>query len=130
MTYDEMHPTIRAVIGTWEGYRKAGFKADDIYCEVAANPECPPGHLMVFTTLKAQGKEFRIGVGIWAEADIENLAVQWKSACAAVAGGQVPQADCDRIWQESLPHKDAIGFILALQDKGFAIPSAARRRMS
>jgi hypothetical protein len=123
MTYDEIHPTLRGAVGVFEGLRKAGFESDDIFVEVAGSPGLPAGELMVFVTLKTQGKEFLVGVGKWLAAKTDELQQQWRALCAAMNGRDVPQADMDRIWQESIVYGDMVGFTLAIMNKGIEIPN-------
>lgn len=123
MTYDEIHPTLRGAIGVFEGLRKVGFESDDIFVEVSGSPGLPAGELMVFVTLKTQGKEFLVGVGRWREEKTDDLQQQWRALCAAMNGRDVPRADMDRIWQESLVFSDMVGFTLAIVNKGIEIPN-------
>jgi hypothetical protein len=122
MTYDEIHPTLRAAMGTFEGFRKVNFSAEDIFVELAGNHECGPNELMVFVLLRTQGKEFRVGVGRWPAGQEDRLQAEWSALCAAMNSRQVSQADMDRMWQESLPYKDRVGFVTAILDKGIAVP--------
>jgi len=120
MNYDSIHPILRAVLGAHEGFRKVGFPADDIYVELGANPEVRDDELMVFVTLKSAGKEFRVQVGPWPRDNVDALHTQWTALCAALH--DIPQADADRIWHESLPFRNAVGFTLAIMNKGIPIP--------
>lgn len=123
MTYDEIHPTLRGAVGVFEGLRKAGFESDDIFVQVAGSPGLPAGELMVFVALKTQGKEFLVSVGRWLEAKTDDLQQQWLALCAAMNGRDVPDADMDRIWQESIVFGDMVGFTLAIMNKGIEIPN-------
>ena len=122
MTYDEIHPVLRQWLGNFEGYRKAGFSADDIFCEVTGSPGLPPGQLMVYATLKAQGQEFSIECGPWAESETQELNDRWKAVCEAVSSGQVSQIDLDRIWAECTIFERKAEFIIALIKKGLRPP--------
>ena len=122
MTYDQINPVLRRVLGCFEGFRKVGFRADDLYCEPARSPGLPAGQLAVFITLKTQGQEFRIECGQWDESAVDDLRVQWRATCQAVNADEVPQADMDRIWQESVIFADSVGFVLALGRKGIRPP--------
>ena len=123
MTYDEIHPTLRVAIGTFEGFRKVGFAADDIFVEAAQNPYVGPEQLMVFTLLRTQGKEFRVDAGAWDKDKVPELERQWVALCEAMNARQVPQDDMDRIWQESPAYQRKVEFVTAILRKGIAIPS-------
>ena len=97
LTYDEIHPTIRQLLGCHEGYRKVGFPAANIFVEPALSPGLKPDEMMCFLTLKWRGKEFRIGCGTWNKEDWDGLHQKWVRACEAFNGNKVPQADMDRI---------------------------------
>jgi hypothetical protein len=119
VTYDEIHPVIRAAIGAHEGFRKLGFSSDNLFCELAATPGAPAGQVGVFMTLQSRGKAFRVGVGYWAANDEPGARAAWTSAVTAVNAHEVSEADLDRIWAESYPCRDKVGFVTALLDKGF-----------
>lgn len=127
MTYNEIHPSLRAAIGVFESLRKLGFLADDIYIELANNSACSPSELMVFILLRAQDKEFRVGVGMWPRDALsdERLELQWRALCAAMHDREVPQEDMDRIWQESAIYRDKAGFVAAILNKGITIPNVS-----
>ena len=122
MRYDEIPEPIRHVLGCFEGYRRVGFRAEDIYCEPAPTRGLPDGQIAVFATLKAQGKEFRVECGQWSEKDIEALHEVWKRTCDAVNSGQVSQIDLDRIWLEGPIYGNVVGFMMALAAKGIRCP--------
>jgi hypothetical protein len=73
LTYDEIHQTIRQLLGCHEGYRKAGFPSANIFVEPALSPGLQPGQMMCFLTLKWRGKEFSIGCGTWDAEDWEGV---------------------------------------------------------
>jgi hypothetical protein len=122
VNYDSIHPILRGVLGTFEGFRKAGFPSDDIYVEVCRSPDVADDELMVFVTLKSSGKEFSVSIGPWPENTVNVLHDQWLAVCAAIH--DIPQADMNRIWYESFPYKDAVGFTFAIMNKGIPIPGA------
>ena len=47
---------------------------------------------------------------------------EYKRVCEAINSGALSQADLDRIWQESEPYRDKVGFATALMLKGFSPP--------
>jgi hypothetical protein len=125
VTYDEIHPSLRIAIGTFEGFRKSGFAANDVFVEVAQNPFVGPGQLMVFTLLKTQGKEFRVDAGPWPKDQVLELRRQWLAVCEAMHARAISQPDMDRIWQESPAFQQKVAFIMAILRKGITIPGGA-----
>jgi len=113
MTYDDIHPSIRAAIGCHEGFRKLGFRAEDIYV-------CG-GDPYVQVILRTQGKQFVVNVAP-SELSEEEFQAAWMKSVQAVNDGSLPQEDLDRIWQESMPFRDAVGFSMAIFAKGIHIP--------
>ena len=122
MHYDAIHPLLRSAMGTHEGFRKAGFPASSIFVEAFGSPEVRDDELMIFVTLKSHGKEFRVSIGPWPRGKEDELRDQWLALCAAVNDGSLSQDDMDRIWQESIPFNNAVGFTLAIANKGIPIP--------
>lgn len=122
MKYDDIHPTIRQLIGCHEGLRKSGFPADNIFVHPSEALGVAPDEIMCFSLLRWRGKEFRIGCGPWKRDDDDGLRAQWTAAAEAVTSGAVSQADLDRLWTESIIYKDKVGFALALMNKGIVCP--------
>ncbi len=121
MIYDEIPATLRQAVGCWEGFRKMGFSAGELYLEIG--PTADDTLRIVFMTLKSRrGRIFRVGVGSWLTAQEDALAEQWRALCAAVTGGQVSQTDLDRIWEESFVCKDKVGFAMVLVARGLTPP--------
>jgi hypothetical protein len=106
---------MRRFIGAFEAYRRLGFKADDIFFLVSESARF--GVLSAFCLLKTQGKEFATECG-----PVES---QEKAAAeyAALAMDKLPEADLERLWDESEPRQNATLFVLAIVDKGFRIPN-------
>jgi len=123
MTYDEIHPALRGVLGIFEGLRKLGFVADDIYVEVAETLGLRPDDMMVFVALKTQGREFLVGIAPWPRDKTDDLQTRWAALCAAMNGHEIPQKDMNRIWQESIAFGNFTGFAMAIAHKGIAIPN-------
>ena len=117
--YTGISPTLRRFIGAHEAYRKAGFAADDIYCELAESLRAG-GVLSCFALLRAQGKEFRIECGPTGDPDAFHA--EHQRITQAVVDHEVSLEDLDRIWQESEAHQHAGLFIAALVDKGILPP--------
>jgi hypothetical protein len=123
MVYDEVSPTIRTFVDGWEAFRKLGFRSKDIYLLVAPSARLG-GKLAAFVALRTQGKEFNLEVG--PVEDKGNVQMEYTEVSTRIANGQVPQADLDRMWQESECHKRAADFVLAVHQKGFEIPGGER----
>lgn len=131
MTYDEIHPAMRAALGTFEMLRRLGFKSADIFFHQNANeptnPLEPRG--MMFVVLKTQGKEFTIRVGL-VESTYEAWVDEWQAVVAAALEHRIEEAD--RIVEESEAFRRKVDFLLAIRAKGIRIPSipSANRHLS
>lgn len=123
MTYDEISPVMRGFLGAWEAFRKLGFRADDLYCEIARS-ELNGGLLSCFVTLRAQRKIFHLEVGPVEGGDGKAFTAEWKRVCEAMNARRVEEKDLDRIYQESIPFRLKADFIVALSLKGFKIPKS------
>jgi hypothetical protein len=119
MTYDEISPTMRSFVGGWEAFRKLGFRSRDIYLMVGKSFALK-GNLAAFVALRTQGKEFNLEVG--PVASVAEAHAEYEAVAAAISAGLVPQADLDRMWQESECHQRAADFVLAVHRKGFELP--------
>lgn len=120
MRYDDISPTLRAFIGGREAFRKMGFKADDLYCNISMSMRFR--RLMCFVQLKAQNNVFNLEVG-----PVENEAAfgeEYRRVAIALNAGEIPQEDLDRIWQESEVYQNPLGFTSALLGKGFKPPKS------
>ncbi len=128
----ELDKGYREALGAFEGFRKLGFSSDDIYFTVggqapASHPEGPGRQVVI--VLKAQGKRFNIVVGFVAD-DADSIERTWVEFATAVNDGQVSQEHLDRLWQESMIHNDAAGFLIALVGKGFTLPRTAAKLLN
>ena len=130
MKYDEISVPMRRFLGTFEALRKLGFPSDDIYCEIARSAR-NRGLLSCFCKLRACGKEFSVECGPISSADVTDVtdvaadvfSHEWSRVCEAIAANAIPQADLDRIWQESEAHQNAVEFSMALLAKGIRPPA-------
>lgn len=120
MTYDEISPTLRAFIGGREAFRKMGFKAEDLFCFISMSARHRV--LTCFVQLKAQNNVFNLEVG--PVADEAGFGEEYTRVAEAINKGEVPQADLDRIWQESEVYNNPLGFTKALLGKGFKPPKS------
>jgi hypothetical protein len=119
VTYDEISPTMRSFVGGWEAFRKLGFRSRDIYLTVGKSFALK-GKLAAFVALRTQGKEFNLEVG--PVASVAEAHAEYEVVAAAISAGLVPQADLDRMWQESECHQRAADFVIAVHQKGFELP--------
>jgi len=117
--YDDISPTMRAFLGGREGFRKLGFRAEDLYCALHMSVRFRV--LSCFVKLMAQDKEFNLEVGSVEDAD--EFQEEYKRVAVAINAGELPESDQDRIWQESEAHTNAFAFVMALRNKGFRIPN-------
>ena len=120
MRYKDISPTMRLWIGGFQAFRNMGFKSDDLTCYVSQSMR--HGVLSAFVQLKAQGKEFLLECG--PVADGPTFLAEYRKVCLAINSGEIPQADLDRIWQESEPFQDKVGFAAAVSMKGFRPPKS------
>jgi hypothetical protein len=51
---------------------------------------------------------------------------EWTLVCEALQKENIPEADLERIWTESLPFRKAAEFVIALTQKGFKIQANSR----
>jgi hypothetical protein len=109
---------MRRFIGGREALRKLGFRAEDLFLEVA--PSAVLGTLGAFVTLRTQGKTFRIECG--PVDDPSALGAEYERVSAAVNEGAVSQGDLDRMWQESEEHRRPREFVEAVMRKGLTLP--------
>lgn len=122
MVYAEIHPTLRAFIGNWEGLRKLGFQAEDLYCVIQRSVQLG-GALGCFVQLLTQGKEFLVDVG---PVDMDPMYFEqaYRAVVRAIQAGEIEQDDLDRIWQESAAYRRKTAFVFAIAAKGIMIPNS------
>lgn len=126
MTYDEIHPAMRAAIGAFEMLRRFGFESGDIFFhQNAGDPMVGPEPMgMMFVVLKTQGKDFTIRVGL-----VETTYESWVGAWGAVATAALEHRieEIDRIVEESEACRYKVQLMMAIQDKGIRVPVMNRR---
>lgn len=121
MRYDDVSRVMRKFVGCWEAFRKLGFPATDLFCLVA-NSARAHGAPSLFCQLRTQDKEFTVELGVLPSGSTrEQISQEYERVATAVCGREIPQDDLDRMWQESEPYADPVGFTAALLAKGFAI---------
>jgi hypothetical protein len=98
-----------------------GFRAEDLYCTISRSAR-HGGVLSAFVELHAQGKTFMLECGpVGDEVAFQN---EYRRVSDAINSGKLPQKDMDRIWQESEPYQDRVGFATAVTGKGFVPPKS------
>lgn len=119
MLATDIHPAIRACLGIHQGFKKLGFSGKDIFCGLANKDD-------VVVQLKTQGKVFTVNA---CKSDIgnEEFLRLYAQACEVVNGRLIPDEEFQKIWEDSLPYKDSIGFMAALLKKGIQLPSELER---
>lgn len=120
MRYEDISPTMRQFLGAFEALRRIGFRSDDIYCMFSGSLELRGG-LGCYAVLRTQGLEFSMLSGpVESEQSGRD---EYTRVSAAVSSRQVPQADLDRIWQESDACVRKADLLMALVVKGFRLPN-------
>jgi hypothetical protein len=117
--YKDISETMRRFLGVFEGLRKMGFLAEQIFCETRRSVSLG-GKPAVFAVLRAQNKEFFMEIG-----ELRNekkLGEEYKRVALALNENRIPQKDMERIWHESICRSRAQEFHTALMLKGFTIP--------
>jgi hypothetical protein len=122
MKYDDISETMRRWVGGREAFRKMGYKADDLYCLISRSAR-NNGVLSAFVKLRTQGMDFNLECGP-VGGDGTAFAAEYKKVSEAINSGAISQDDLDRIWQESEPYQDKVGFSEALAAKGFTPPKS------
>ena len=117
MNFDptKVHPSIAYAIGTWEGFRKLGFKAEELFAHF------DPSQNIVFMVLITQGTRFSVKIGPYdrTRADFEE---EYRETAEAVNANKVPPEILDSWWQESEVYQRKVDFGMALLAKGIKVP--------
>ncbi|MDA4133940.1 MAG: hypothetical protein OK454_12585 [Thaumarchaeota archaeon] len=119
LNYDTLSLVMKRFIGVFEGLRKLGFKADDIYLSISPSA-AHKGAPYAFCQLRAQGKFYSAILGPSKEKDWGALQQEYKEVSTNMTS--IPQKDLDRIWQESPCHNQASEFAASLLFMGFKFP--------
>jgi len=130
-TLRDHHEVILEALCLHEVFRRLGFSSEQIFVQLActADPNrlvffdrAKTGDLCVHVVLRAQGLEYTGGIGPLpvAEDDWEQT---WTDA--TVAWNAAPEAEMKKIWERSRVLKTSFNVMMALQAKGFRIPSLA-----
>lgn len=110
MTYDEINPCFREMLGAFQVLRKLGFTPDEI--KAARNPN---GDL--FIVLEAQDKQFAITCG---KTDMTEDVFRREWIRTATAWNtDMQQDDRTRIYSESHAFRHRMHLLITLSKKGF-----------
>lgn len=115
MRYHEIHAALRQALGCYEGFRRLGFSADDLFFIYASK------QLELFCVLRTQGKEFSINCGPMRVTQKQYEAMSY-NATVAVNDGDMPEEDLQRIWTESFVYQQPLECMLRIKAKGIVIP--------
>ena len=123
LKYDQPY---QEALGTFEGFRKLGFSAEDIYITINGPLKEAPfnfqiGMIQILLTLRTQGKQFHMDCGVLNDTP-DNAAKKWEKLGTAMNEGRIKSKHLDEVWQKSQAHRDPAGFIVALKNKGFVLP--------
>jgi hypothetical protein len=121
--YDDISPAMRSFIAAFEGFRKLGFKSDDLFLSIAPSGR-NLGVLTAFCLLKTQGKEFCLECAPIPNQDGEAFGREFTRVAEAMNANDVVQEDFDRIWQESFVYRERTTFVQAVLNKGFIPPNS------
>lgn len=113
-------------LGVFEGFRKLGFSADDLFITINGPLKEAPfnfqiGMIQILLTLKTQGMFFHIDCGVLNDTP-QNAAKKWEKLGRAMNEGRLDSDKLDQVWQASQAHQDPTGFIMALKARGFVLP--------
>jgi hypothetical protein len=120
--YEQIDPTLRAFLGTFEVFRRLGYSSDDLFCLISRSARAG-GRLSCFLWLKTRdGKEFTVEVGpitSWHPKDFED---EYKRVSQAWNEGAVSEEDRERILLDSEAYKHSVLLLQSLAAKGFVPP--------
>jgi len=126
--------TMVETLACHDALQRLGFAREDIFILISpvANPEhallsrgLGLGDLIVFVVLKAQEREYSIGVGAIEEEGFEDL---W--AKSIVLWNDATQAARGELWERSEIRARVAELVVHLVDRGFRLPSVDRKHMS
>jgi hypothetical protein len=123
VTYNEIHPVLRAALGAFEMLRRFGFTSDDIFFTRNETAYPPEPARMMFVVLKTQKKEFTIRVGV-VDLPQEEWTIAWRAVAEAALERRIEEVD--RIVEESEAFQRKAGLVMAIQAKGIRVPAANR----
>ena len=111
-------------LGTYEGFRRLGFSADDIYF-LANGPFAEfDGKTQLCIVLRTQGKQYVVNCGRSAEKP-DDIETTWRLLATACSTGNIDVDAYKLCWQQSLVHAAPAMLVNDLVLKGFRLPKAA-----
>lgn len=111
-----MHPAIRACVGAHQAFCRLGFDGKDIYVGLDIEGK-------VYIQLKAQEKEFTLGLGSSAITQ-EDFDKGWQDVCREINAKKISPEELLAIYHESFPYQNSMGFLVALLVKGFTFKTS------
>lgn len=121
----ELPDALQQALGAFEGFRKLGFSADNIFIIINGPMQLQQGpetcH-QILMSLRAQDKEFKVDCGIVPDTEKRDIGDLWMDVCEAMNNETIDRDALDKVWQKSLAHRDSASFVAALVRKGFIIP--------
>ena len=110
----------------FEALRRLGFRSDDIYFGTGLGipdglPNASAAVSCMFVILRMHDKEFIINVGPYS-GDAEMQEKIWLQIVAGVADGTYDEEELQIIWDNSKASRRSVDFIVALHEKGIAMP--------
>jgi hypothetical protein len=126
--------TMVETLACHDALQRLGFAREDIYVLLSpvANPQhallsrgLRLGDLIVFVVLKAQDKEYSIGVGSIEEEGFEDL---W--AKSIVLWNDATQAARGELWERSEIRARVSELLMHLVERGFRFPTVDRKMLS
>lgn len=112
--------TLEECLGWFEGFRRLGFSSDDVYfgCDVDEGRA-----ITICMILRAQGKEFASIIGkAPPEFTPELLAKEWERVANRWNDTTVPEAERQRIYEQSFPRTSSLRFLSLVKEAGIKIP--------
>ena len=118
MRYEDISPSMRTFIGSYEMMRRLGFPADNLYCQIARSAR-RNGVLSHFLMLRTTGKDFTIECGpVTSETPDEEYTI----VLERIRNHELSDNDYFRIFQECDAYRDTYGLIESLRSRGIEVP--------
>lgn len=124
MKYEDISPLMRKYLASFWALRQLGFKAEEIFCQIAKDGR--NGKLSLFASLLTQGKTFNIIVGPLSEGEdgIPKVQAEYDRMSDVIRRKEISESEMNRVYQDSDIVKDPASFILALIENGFVLPAS------
>jgi hypothetical protein len=118
----DVHPSLIAALGCHEGFRRLGFRPEDLFLMYQEEQQ------ILFVVLKTQGQQFAVGVAPVPDKESKTLEQEWQRLVMAVRTFEFSEADLQTCWESSLPYANPEGFLLAILKKGIRLPTEEEKR--